>query len=504
MTAERVCAIFLICIAVVFQSSAAEVMHTRNNKTCIFPFKWENKWHYHCLRDEMHNPQYGSWCAVDYADYDTHFKMGYCINTTIVPTTTLDGKDCVFPFTYNNKLQYECVYDKISTWCSTQPGVYESHRQWGYCVGGYKGPAGTRATLLEKRDFTNALNQNLTVSGRPCKFPFKWQGFDIHECVKDFQDKYWCEVDDAGTWDFCLQYPKKEPKVSYEDQFAKVGDTKKPVNASACKVTAAKISQEDRDTIIKYANLLRKKQNAANMRKITWSEHLAERAQYFTDTCPDDHGETWSCYGHTLGQNLVMGFSHSGVNWKWNIYMAFGKSEEPYYNIGDNSCGGQGICGHYTQSVWAETHEIGCAYSNCKDKYTGEDLQLLVCNYYPAGNQIEFGKSATTTRRPFLYGEPCSQCDDATYPYPYKCVDGAFCEPCPEGDASCKTYDLCVDHLKSNATGNNDICGNQRTLSWGCIYGKHDYVNKPNSFEYMRQNCRKSCQMCNEPYDQKK
>ena len=42
--------------------------------------------------------------------------------------------------------------------------------------------------------------------------------------------------------------------------------------------------------------------------------------------------------------------------------------------------------GHYTQMVWPDTRELGCATATCNN------LMILVCNYYPPGNYL--GESA--------------------------------------------------------------------------------------------------------------
>ena len=53
------------------------------------------------------------------------------------------------------------------------------------------------------------------------------------------------------------------------------------------------------------------------------------------------------------------------------------------YNYNNNSCRAGEQCGHYTQIVWRETREVGCAISVCPDQ-----SQLWVCNYNPPGNYI--------------------------------------------------------------------------------------------------------------------
>lgn len=48
-----------------------------------------------------------------------------------------------------------------------------------------------------------------------------------------------------------------------------------------------------------------------------------------------------------------------------------------------NACSAGGVCGHYTQVVWRDTREVGCAKAVCTDF-----SQVWVCNYRPAGNVV--------------------------------------------------------------------------------------------------------------------
>jgi len=60
-------------------------------------------------------------------------------------------------------------------------------------------------------------------------------------------------------------------------------------------------------------------------------------------------------------------------------------SEEKFYNYQQNRCQPGQQCGHYTQIVWKDTKEVGCAMKVCPDK-----SQTWVCSYNPAGNYVGF------------------------------------------------------------------------------------------------------------------
>jgi len=58
-------------------------------------------------------------------------------------------------------------------------------------------------------------------------------------------------------------------------------------------------------------------------------------------------------------------------------------AERAFYDHGKNTCRQGKVCGHYTQVVWRDTAEIGCAKSFCSNQG-----QIWVCHYRPFGNVI--------------------------------------------------------------------------------------------------------------------
>ncbi|MDP5293098.1 CAP domain-containing protein [Oceanimonas sp. CHS3-5] len=98
-----------------------------------------------------------------------------------------------------------------------------------------------------------------------------------------------------------------------------------------------------------------------------WAHELSKR-------CDIEHSR-----GSGFGENLFMGTlgyydELDGVK-SW-------EEEKRYYS-------GQPLTralvlkvGHYTQMVWSDTQELGCATSTCND------IMILVCNYHPPGNYL--------------------------------------------------------------------------------------------------------------------
>ncbi|EEF40264.1 pathogenesis-related protein 1 [Ricinus communis] len=110
---------------------------------------------------------------------------------------------------------------------------------------------------------------------------------------------------------------------------------------------------------------------------VRWNEKLALYARKYiqtkVETCILEHSN--GPYGENLAKGSGEGFSGVDAVKLW-------ADEKPNYDYLSNSCAG-GMCGHYTQIIWRDTKEIGCAKTKCKDGWT-----YISCNYDPPGNYI--------------------------------------------------------------------------------------------------------------------
>lgn len=126
---------------------------------------------------------------------------------------------------------------------------------------------------------------------------------------------------------------------------------------------------------------------------LRYAKDLAASAQAWanelkrTDRCEMRHSEPKGQYGENL-------FWASAVRWSdgrvalqpitaQQVVDDWG-SERDDYDAARNRCAPGKVCGHYTQVVWRDTREVGCARAICEDTQT----QVWVCHYRPAGNWV--------------------------------------------------------------------------------------------------------------------
>lgn len=111
---------------------------------------------------------------------------------------------------------------------------------------------------------------------------------------------------------------------------------------------------------------------------LTWSDTVAAAAAAWADTCTYGHS------GNSYGENIYAsaGFTPDALD-----VVSSWVSEAADYDYDSNRCSGD--CGHYTQVVWRDTAQVGCAIKQCStgSPFGGfSDWTIVVCDYSPPGN----------------------------------------------------------------------------------------------------------------------
>ncbi|NWT05101.1 GLIP1 protein, partial [Mionectes macconnelli] len=161
-------------------------------------------------------------------------------------------------------------------------------------------------------------------------------------------------------------------------------------------------------------NTLRSKVNpaASNMFRMSWDATLAKTAKAWAKKCKFKHNTNLKIPGKIhptfplVGENIWTG---TATTFSVGAALSDWFNEGSSYDFSTNSC--NGMCGHYTQVVWAESYKVGCAVHFCKtvEHFSQvSEAAHFICNYGPAGNY---------PRKPYKAGQPCSGCSNE------KCVD---------------------------------------------------------------------------------
>jgi pathogenesis-related protein 1 len=122
------------------------------------------------------------------------------------------------------------------------------------------------------------------------------------------------------------------------------------------------------------------------LRPLTWSEELAAKAQAWANQCHWAHNPDRG----DVGENIAAAAppdsrTDQAVVEDW-------ASEVADYTYATNQCAPGEVCGHYTQLVWRDTTQVGCATALCEENSPfGAQLprwRFWVCNYSPPGNIV--------------------------------------------------------------------------------------------------------------------
>ena len=156
-------------------------------------------------------------------------------------------------------------------------------------------------------------------------------------------------------------------------------------------IEAARVEQRARTKrftgMLQAHNKIRAKHNVA---PLGWSKKLEEYSmQWAKQLSQNNKCDMYHRSGNIpFGENLYRSTAIVWSNGKREINPVTIKEvvkawtdEEKWYNYKTNSCQPGAQCGHYTQAVWKDTTEVGCAMQVCGDK-----SQIWVCSYNPPGN----------------------------------------------------------------------------------------------------------------------
>jgi pathogenesis-related protein 1 len=123
-------------------------------------------------------------------------------------------------------------------------------------------------------------------------------------------------------------------------------------------------AQNEMQTMLDAHNAVRARHCAPPM---SWSPALAASAQQWANRCVFNHDRN-----NPYGENLAWGTRLSARE-------AFGLwyEEISQYNW---RAPGFGPAGHFTQVIWRDSRQLGCAAARCGDEV------YWVCRYAPAGN----------------------------------------------------------------------------------------------------------------------
>ncbi|XP_028934397.1 glioma pathogenesis-related protein 1-like isoform X1 [Ornithorhynchus anatinus] len=160
---------------------------------------------------------------------------------------------------------------------------------------------------------------------------------------------------------------------------------------------------------VQIHNKLRSEVNppASNMLYMTWDPDLAKTARAWVKTCQFKHNTdlkeakkfhpSFSSVGENIWTGSLRLFSVSSAIQNWY-------NEVHHYTYETHYC--SGVCGHYTQVVWATSYKVGCAVQFCPQVFGHKGLTNaahFICNYGPSGNY---------PTHPYKSGAACSACSE--------------------------------------------------------------------------------------------
>jgi len=183
-------------------------------------------------------------------------------------------------------------------------------------------------------------------------------------------------------------------KKAYNYHHSNCADTTKtiaqsdsPIKSSSNITMSGSISIGSNLTVQQVQQLIRLHNEAradVGVMPVIWSKKLAIYAQEWADSlasmdCDLRHRPRSGKWKQEYGENLFMGTS--GYYGLADAVKSW-ESEKVYYHGEEINSSNYHDSGHYTQIVWKNTEQIGCAKAECNGNL------IVVCNYNPPGNVL--------------------------------------------------------------------------------------------------------------------
>ena len=118
---------------------------------------------------------------------------------------------------------------------------------------------------------------------------------------------------------------------------------------------------------------------ALELTPLEWSDELAASAQLWANTLAvlDKASHSDSGFGENIWFGAYQSISLDEMAGIWLAEKQYFLADKP---VPQNCSQPWEQCGHYSQMVWADTTDLGCAMAS------SEKNSYLVCHYSPAGN----------------------------------------------------------------------------------------------------------------------
>lgn len=111
---------------------------------------------------------------------------------------------------------------------------------------------------------------------------------------------------------------------------------------------------------------------------LSWSDKVTGAAESWAAELASRGCDLQHSTGGPYGENLYWSSAPQDAR----EVVASWTDEAQHYGARKNKCARGEVCGHYTQVVWADSRELGCAVASCGA------AQVWVCNYDPPGNYL--------------------------------------------------------------------------------------------------------------------